>query len=69
MRFQKPSTNVELLQQLPPTLTVFVVGCVLPSAPDPTPGWVGFAHDAQPAVLKFPPYERQRSMPKYMPVW
>ena len=59
---------MELLQQLPPMFSWFVLRLVKPSAPDPTPGWSGFAHGAQGWVLKFPPYDRQKSMPKYMPV-
>ena len=32
------------------------------------PGSVGFAQGAHLVVLKLPPYDRQKSMPKYMPV-
>ena len=61
-------TNVELLQQLPPMFSWFVLTFTLPSRPDPTPWSPGFAHEAQGWVRKFPPYDRQKSMPKYMPV-
>ena len=62
------TTNVELLQQLPPMFSWFVLECTLPTAPDPTPRSPGFAHEAQGWVLRSPPYDRQKSMPKYMPV-
>ena len=67
-RARSTATNVELLQQLPPMFIWFVLGCMLPSWPDPTPALVGTAHEGQRNVLMFPPYDRQRSMPKYMPV-
>ena len=57
-------TNVELLQQLPPMFSWFVDACTLPTRPRSP----GFAHEAQGWVLRFPPYDRQKSMPKYMPV-
>ena len=62
-RARSPMTNVELLQQLPPTFSWFVCGCTKPSGPDPGPGALGFAHGAQGWVLRFPPYDRQKSMP------
>jgi len=62
------STKVVLEQQLPPTFSWFVWGCVEPSKPDENPGSVGLAQTAQAVVLAFLPYDRQKSMPMYMPV-
>ena len=55
-------------QQLPPTLTAFVRGSTEPSAPELTPGDVGWAKNAHGWLRTFPPYDRQKSIPKYMPV-
>ena len=62
-------TAVSLLQQLPPKFICLLCSWMLPSAPDLNPEFDGFAHGAQAMVLSVPPYDRQKSMPKYMPVW
>ena len=56
------------VQQLPPTLTAFVRASVEPSAPENFPGCDGWAQGAHGVLRTFPPYERQKSIPKYMPV-
>ena len=54
-------------QHSPPTLTTFVLLLVEPSAPDLIPGDDGLAKCAHGVDRKFPPYDRQKSIPKYMP--
>ena len=55
-------------QQLPPTLTMFVRGWVEPSAPELIPDCDGWAQGAHGVLRRSPPYDRQKSIPKYMPV-
>ena len=55
-------------QQLPPTLTAFVRGSTEPSAPEYIPSCDGWAQGAHGVLRTFPPYDRQKSIPKYMPV-
>ena len=55
-------------QQLPPMFLPFVRLCTLPTAPDRNPPSPGFAHGAQVVLWELPPYDRQYTMPKYIPV-
>ena len=55
-------------QQWPPMLTLFVRPLTEPSAPEKIPGCDGWAQGAHGRLRAFPPYERQKSIPKYMPV-
>ena len=57
-----------LEQQLPPMFRWPLLGWITPRVRENIPGSVGFAQLAHLVVLKLPPYDRQKTMPKYMPV-
>ena len=54
-------------QHSPPTLTVLVLLLVEPIAPELIPGDDGWAKCAHGWLRICPPYDRQKSIPKYMP--
>ena len=55
-------------QHWPPTFTWPVLACMDPRPPENMPGLHGTPQLGQGRLRRLPPYDRQKSMPMYMPV-